>query len=124
MTKHSCYCFKENIKTSHNDDVTDHSCMIAEFVRTGKVQKSGFCHFLWQNTFTLGGDKSMELSHLSILQLAIFSTILWRSCLKRCFILEQCHRTEKTDAADGEGEWGKVDQMVLRMPLCSAIFGY
>lgn len=44
--------FKKNIKMLH-EDVTDHYCMIAEFVR--KVQKSGFCQFLWRNTFTLGG---------------------------------------------------------------------
>lgn len=101
------------------DDVLNHHCMVAELVGTGKVQKSRFCHCLWQkHNIALGetvyGAESPLLPPAGYIFLSLLEKLL-----KRCLVLKQGHGTEKNDTSD----WREVDQMIPRMPLYPGIIG-
>lgn len=101
----------------HFDGGLGHHCVTAEFLGTGKVEKSRFCHFLWQkHNSTFGGDSlwsyitSLSSSWLSFLQ--VFGEVA-----KEMSHTETGLGTKKIDACDGK----EVDQMFLRMSLCPGI---
>lgn len=82
------------------DDVMDHHCMAAEFEGTGKIEKSRFCHCLWQkHNIALGETVYGAESLLLPPAIYIFLSSL-EKLLKRCLILKQGYGTEKNNASD------------------------